>query len=241
MGMLTLSETWFAEGHVDFEYQQYRLLAYLKQVNRYFNENKLYPQLADLIFHYQNLVAFRENKKYLQEQFPQELTAVNLQKLQLIYQRMIEDDFLMEEIEKIIHFSTDQLKGTITNGTELYELIEQQMLIIPVGIIPLHIQEGYLFLNNGSQRETIVYEYRVSVFERQQEKFRGIHVQYFEKWPRNLVNTHESIKRELIYRRKDWPNPAVYAIESGLTLPVDETLLPIAKRTLIKYITDSAA
>ena len=233
---MTLSETWFAEGHVDFEYQQYRLLAYLKQVNRYFNENKLYPQLADLIFHYQNMVAFRENKTYLQEQFPQELTAINLQKLQLIYQRMIEDSFLMEELERIIQYATGQLRGTITSGTELYEWIEQQIQIVPVGIIPLHIQEGYLFLYNGAQRDTIVYEYRVSVFEQQHEKFRGIHVQQLDCWPRNLVNTPESIKRELIHRRKEWPNPAVYAVECPLTLPVDETLLPIAKRSLIKYI-----
>jgi hypothetical protein len=49
------------------------LLAYLQEVNKCFNENKLYPQLADVIFHYNNLVAFRENKKYLQEQFPKKL------------------------------------------------------------------------------------------------------------------------------------------------------------------------
>ena len=61
--MKSLSETWFAEGYIDFELKKYTLLAYLQEVNRYFNENKLYPQLADVIFHYNNIVAFRENKK----------------------------------------------------------------------------------------------------------------------------------------------------------------------------------
>ena len=71
--MKQLSETWFAEGYIDFELKKYTLLTYLQQINKYFNENKLYPQLSDLIFHYNNLVAFRENKKYLQEHFPKKI------------------------------------------------------------------------------------------------------------------------------------------------------------------------
>ncbi len=59
---MKLSETWFVEGYIDFEMQQYRLLAYLKYVNQLFDETKLYPQLSDVIFHYQNLEAFRANK-----------------------------------------------------------------------------------------------------------------------------------------------------------------------------------
>ena len=67
--MKTLSHTWFAEGYIDFELKKYTLLAYLQEVNRYFTESKLYPQLADIIFHYNNVVAFKKNKQYLQEQF----------------------------------------------------------------------------------------------------------------------------------------------------------------------------
>jgi hypothetical protein len=74
--MKTLSETWFAEGFIDFELKKYTLLAYLQQVNKYFNETKLYPQLSDVIFHYNNLQALKENKKYLQEQFPKKLTGI---------------------------------------------------------------------------------------------------------------------------------------------------------------------
>ena len=101
--MKTLSETWFAEGYIDFELKKYTLLAYLQEIGNYFNESKLYPQLSELIFHYNNLVAFRENKKYLQEQFPKKLTGIQLEKLQTLYEQMIADDELMEELESIIH------------------------------------------------------------------------------------------------------------------------------------------
>ena len=38
------------EGYIDFKLKKYTLLAHLQQVNGFFNENKFYPQLADVIF-----------------------------------------------------------------------------------------------------------------------------------------------------------------------------------------------
>src|ERR1700759_4163089 len=135
--MKQLSDTWFAEGYIDFELKKYMLLAYLQQVNKYFNENKLYPQLADVIFHYNNLVAFRENKKFLQEHFPKKLTGVQMEKLQLLYQQMIGDTDLMKELEDIINYSTTTIKNTIRSGAEIYEHIENNLVISPIGLVPL--------------------------------------------------------------------------------------------------------
>lgn len=239
--MKTLSETWFADGYIDFELKKYTLLAYLQEVNKYFDENKLYPQLADVIFHYNNLVAFRENKKYLQEQFPKKLSAIQLEKLQMLYEQMIDDGELMQELEEIINYAAGKIKNTITNGTEIYEFVENQLNIFPVGIVPLEINEGYFFLAEGNFNQTRVYQYRLSFFRKQDEKYRSIKTEYVDKWQRNIVNTYENIKAELIRRKKDFPNPAVYCIETDLVFPIDETLLPIAKRSLVRYISGNAA
>lgn len=234
--MKTLSETWFADGYIDFELKKYTLLAYLQEVNKYFTESKLYPQLADVIFHYNNLVAFRENKKYLQEQFPKKLTGIQLEKLQLLYEQMIEDDELMQELETIIHYSIDTMKSTISNGTEIYEMVEQSISISPVGIIPLDTREGYLFLRNKNEKQTKVYQYRLSFFERHDSQYRTLKTSYVDSWISNFVNTYETIKGELIRNQSDFPNPAVYSIETDLSYPVDETFLPIAKRSFVKFL-----
>ena len=139
--MKSLSETWFAEGYIDFELKKYTLLAYLQQVNKYFNQNKLYPQLADIVFHYNNIVSFRENRKFLQEHFPKQLTEINMQKLQVVYERMIEDNELMKELEEIIHYSEQKIKTTIQNGTEIYEFVEAKLNIEPVGLILLTLMK----------------------------------------------------------------------------------------------------
>jgi hypothetical protein len=238
--MKQLSETWFAEGYIDFELKKYTLLSYLQEINKYFNENKLYPQLADLIFHYNNLVAFRENKKYLQEHFPKKLTGLQIEKLQVLYEQMIDDNDLMQELEEIINYSAGEMKTTISNGTEIYEFVEDKLTIIPIGLVPLDIQEGYFFLSSGQSKATRVYHYRLSIFEKHDEKFRSMKTAFLDQWQRSMVNTYENIKYELLKTRDDLPNPAVYSIETDLSFPVEETLLPIAKRSLVKYISQAA-
>ena len=239
--MKSLSETWFAEGYIDFELKKYTLLAYLKEINKYFHESKLYPQLSDIIFHFNNLIAFRENKKFLQEHFPKKLTGIQMEKLQMLYQQMIEDDELMQELEAIINYSAGEMKGTINNGVEIYEMVEDKIIINPIGIIPLDTKEGYFFLNTTSQKQTLVYHYRLSLFEKHDEKYRSIKTAYVNSWDKNFVNTFESIKSELIKYRHQLPHPAVYSIQIELGFPVEETLLPVAKRSLVKFIAATAA
>ncbi len=238
--MKTLSETWFADGYIDFELKKYTLLAYLQEINKYFNENKLYPQLADIIFHYNNIAAFRENKKFLQEQFPKKLTGIQIEKLQVLFEQMIEDDELMKQLEEIIHYAAGKMKKAITDGTEIYEFVENKLTIFPVGLIPLEINEGYFFLSEGRYSDTCVYQYRLSFFEKHDEQYRSIRTDFINTWERSVVNTYENIKAELIKVKKDFPNPAVYSIETPLKFPVEETLLPIAKRSLVRYITKAA-
>jgi len=238
--MKTLSETWFADGYIDFELKKYTLLAYLQEVNQYFTENKLYPQLGEVIFHYNNLVAFRENKKYLQEHFPKKLNGIQLERLQVLYEQMIEDDELMRELESIINYSATKMQKAISSGTEIYEFVEEKLNIFPVGLVPLDTNEGYFFLSDGSYRNTRVYQYRLSFFEKHDEKYRAIRTEYVNQWEKNIVNTYENIKAELLRLSKGLPNPAVYSIETDLAFPIDETLLPIAKRTLVRYISNAA-
>ncbi len=239
--MKQLSETWFAEGRIDFELKKYTLLAYLKEVSACFNENRLYPQLTDVIFHYHNIVSFRENKKYLQEHFPKKLTGIKLEQLQLLYERMIEDDELMQELEEIIHYSAGAIRNIIEEGTELYEFVQDKLTIAPVGLVPLDTQEGYFFLTSGHTHSTIVYRYRLSIFEKHDERFRAMRTTQIDERRTSIGTTYEQLKSELIRYRRELPNPAVYVIETDLQFPVHETLLPIAKRSLVRFLSQDAA
>lgn len=238
---MVLSETWFMEGYVDFELQKYRLLAYLQEVNKYFNESKLYPQLADVIFHHNNLLAFRENKKLLQGQFPKRIDQVDIRNLEVVYEEMLADDEVMKELETITQFAAERMRSTIENGAEIYEFVEKQTRLEPVGIVPLYKNEGYLLIKYGTHPAIKAYGYSLTLFEHKDARYKGIKMQYVDSWQKSITNTYENIKREIIRSIPVLPNPAVYCIESELAIPFEETLLPIAKRMLVKELSTHAA
>ncbi len=238
--MKSLSKNWISEQHIDFEYKKYILLAYLQHVSEDFTENKLYPSLSELVEHYRSLILLKENKKNIFEKFPDRVAGTDWEQFRIIYEKVVEDDEIMQEIESIIDFSLPQMEMYLKEGKKIYDFIEEHLKVFPVGIVPLSNNFGYLFLKIKTNAETKVYEYQVTIFENPEERFRGIHMNYLASYEKSLTNTFESIKSDLIQSYRAYANPATFVIESDLVIPFEETFLPIAKRTLVKTIAGMA-
>jgi hypothetical protein len=234
--MKTLDKNWITENIIDFEYKKYLLLAYLQEVSSQFEEQKLYPALSDLIFHYRNLIRLRESKNMLFESFPERMVKPDLEQFKITYEKMVGDDEIMHEIEQIINYSIPKIEYQLSDGKKIYDFVEEHLHISPVGILPLHPSEGYLMLKNAGENETRVYEYQITIFDNPNERLRGIHVNYISSYGKSLINTAEAIKSDIIRQHKKMPNPATYVIETDIKLPFMETFLPIAKRILVKYV-----
>ncbi|MEO6979624.1 MAG: hypothetical protein ABI113_14635 [Mucilaginibacter sp.] len=238
--MKSLGINWFIEAPIDFEYKKYILLDYLQEINRYFDKSKLYPNLTDLIFHYNNLLYFKKNKSMLQQAFPQRLTQADIAAVKLTYQKIVDDDSSMREIEQIIAYAMQKMDPAIQTGKEIYDFVEGQLNIDPVGIVPLQPFSGYFSLRNGRERTNFIYEYQITIFENKDDKYRGININFIDTYEESILNTPESLKLNLIRRNQYMPNPAVYYVQSDITFPLEQTLLPVAKRSLVKYISRAA-
>ena len=234
--MNTLSVNWLTEGLIDFEYKKYLLLGYLEGVKAEFKEKRLYPVLSDLVLHYNNILQVKEKKKLVYEQFPQRISRADFQKLELVYQKIVEDDETMREIEEIVTFATPKIDFALQSGKEIYDFIESHLEISPVGITPIYRDAGYLFLDEYPGQETRVYEYQMSFFENNFETYRGLNTRYIDTIRRGLTYTHETIKFNLVRQNTKLPNPATFVIAAKVPCPFDQSLLPIAKRTLVKYV-----
>lgn len=238
--MNSLGINWFIEGAIDFEHKKYILLGYLKEINRHFDKSRLYPNLADLIFHYNNLLEFKNNKSVLQQAFPHRLTKADIEAVKLTYKKIVQDDSSMQEIERIITYSLNKMDPAIQTGKEIYDFVESRLNINPVGLVPLLPYHGYFSLRNGDQRTNFVYEYQFTIFEGKDDKYRGIDIQLVETYEQSIVNTPEAFKLSLIKKHRHLPNPAVYYVQSDISFPLEQTLLPVAKRSLVKYISHAA-
>jgi len=236
----SLGLNWFIEGSLDFEHKKYVLLDYLQEINRHFDKSKLYPNLTDLVFHYNNLLDFKQNKAVLQQAFPQRLTKADIDAVKLTYKKIVEDDSSMQEIERIITYAMVKMNPAIQIGKEIYDFVESRLNIDPVGLVPLMPYHGYFSLRNGNDKTNWIYEYQLSIFENKNDEFRGINIQFIDTYQQSITNTPESIKLNLINQRKHLPNPAVYYVQSDINFPLEQTLLPVAKRSLVKYIMKAA-
>ena len=234
--MRSLNPNWLTEGIIDFEYKKYLLLAYLQFVGKQFNENRLYPFMADLVEHYNNVVSIKNKKEMVSSRFPKKLSKLDFEKFKLKYEQLLEDDKFLAEIEEILDFAIPQMQVHLDEGKEIYDFIEDQLEIYPVGVQPLKSHEGYMFLRSGNTTDTEIYEYSITLFENAREKYRGIKTEYITKYQVSLSNTFEHIKRDLLKVSNKFANPATFAVECDISIPLVETFLPIAKRCIVRRI-----
>jgi hypothetical protein len=238
--MERLNKDWLTQGLIDFEYKKYVLLAYLKTVKNSFDRVELYPFMADLVFHYRNLMALKENKTLIRESFPKELSMEEFKNLELNYRAIIADDAVMNELESIIDFAIPQIQDSLKEGSVIYEFVESKCEISPVGVTPLFANEGYLFVTQPPEKETNIYRYQVSIYEDSQEQLRSLNTRFVESFNKQPFYTYENLKLDLIRKYQDMPNPAAYLVLSKIKVPYVETLMPVAKRLFVKHLSKPA-
>jgi len=236
--MFKLSENWLTEGWMDFEYKQYILLAYLKDIHELFSQKILYPPFAELIEHYRNLLKIKENLKKIKDA-DKELVGIDWKNMSLIYSKINEknDEDVLEEI---IDFSIPEMEKEIIHGKSVYDDVEQHLKYATVGVMPLNKNLGYFFVQDYPSPNFLVYKYEVSsIYQTENSQtipYKTLKTEYISTYTLGLSNSLTSIKREIIKQYPDLPNPAVYSFFPNQTASLEHTVLPIIKRVLLKLV-----
>lgn len=121
-------------------------------------------------------------------------------------------------------------------GKELYQTVEDGLQIEPIGLVPLVCDQGYRFLQTRSRVDARIYECRITVFESHETVHRGIRATYLRDFRPTLAKTFESRKLNLIRSLKHLLNPATWLVSSQMDIPMEETSLHIAKRSLVPFL-----
>lgn len=233
--MGTLSENWLTENLMDFEYKKYVLLGYIQKVEEHFKEHKLYPDFAELIAHYKNLISIKNNTSSLENGFKKNIKGIDYQNLTLMYESSIDDDSL-NELKQIIAFSEPLLVEELKKGKYIFDYAEKHILTDHIGILPIYKKEGYFILYPYQSKQVQVYNYSLSKLNLLDQEVYGLNCNYFSTYPLTLGKPVDKIKMDIIDANPELPNPAVYLFKAKATLPNDETFLPIAKRLLYKTV-----
>lgn len=228
--MKNLGINWITEYTTDIEYKKYLLLAYLNSVEQEYKQSKLFPCFSDVLFHYRNLVSLKEKQEFFKEHLPKKMSGVDFENLQLIYERLKETDNSLLEVEQLIDFSIPKFQFYWEQGKTIFDLVEHDLSINPVGIIPIDTTLGYLIFDTEKSKEKKVYEYSISLIEDPNENYRLMKTQFIKSYYNRISDTYFSIKSDMLKLKNSIANPSVYSIQSKISYPFEETILPITKR-----------
>lgn len=238
--MEKLTKNWITDGLIDAEYKRYIMLAYLKTVAEQFRENRLYPCLAEVVSHHENLLLIRRSQQALQSVFPREMKGVNLKDQKLEYISLLPETEEMKHIQEIVDQALPAFQHILEQGRSIYDFVESQLDIEPVGISPLYKSEGYVLLHDAHIKDISIYRYKLSRIARSDGKYSTLETKFLGRKVKSLGLSFEEVKRELIEQHPDLPNPACFKVETDLRFPLIETYLPVSKRMLMRALMEAA-
>lgn len=234
--MEKLADDWITKGTLDFEYKKYILLAYLQHVGKSFEQHKLYPSFADLIMHYKNASHLKAGKQKLWKSFPKELTKLDLKNFRMFFESKVAEDDQLKELEDIVDFAMNKLQNQIVVGKDIFDEVEKQLIIEPVGVKALEDNEGLLLIDPQYDPFYHIYQYRISIFEAAEEKVRGLQTVFIDKIRKSIGTTLEQLKIQVLKNIQLVSNYSAFRVVAMQPYPYEETLLPIVKRSFSGYL-----
>ncbi|MDQ6477354.1 hypothetical protein [Dyadobacter sp. LHD-138] len=232
--MTKLHDDWLTEGIFDFEYKKYVLLDYLQHINGEFTSNRLYPSLQDLKLHLETCTLLQSNKNAIRNSFPKTLKGLDMSAAKLVYEDTLYDDVYLSELNDILDFAIPRFSQTMNEGVDRFSEVGENIKISPVGIVPLRTEEGYLFFLNSYERMVTIFRYQLALYNEMRERY--LKTVLIDSVRTSIGTTIEQIKIDLTRKFQAWPNPATYVVESKYDYPLEETLLPVVQRLMVKQM-----
>jgi hypothetical protein len=229
-------ENWLADGVIDSEYKQFVLLAWLQRVRSEYDAARLYPALSESIEAHRKLSELSMVQKALDARSDGDVTGIDWKKMQLTKAASSEHPELRNYLNELIAFALPRIEESIDEGKALYNWVEEHVEFDPVGVVPLYKNEGYLLILESDDTGVLAFRYRKSKLEFEQSIAHQLEFELVDQTKRSFSTTLAQVKLNLIKRFNDLPNPATFLFRSKLGFPLSETLLPIAKRRLLREL-----
>lgn len=234
---MSLTLQTFLSAGKDFEASRYRILEGLRRVRQEFTHNRIYPTLSELMELYVTLRTITDNSSTLRDQLPGRITGIDLQQQRVIYQNeSFNNDDLMA-VEELIRWAMPLIHRTIEEGQTIFNFVDEHLTLEHVGLLPSYVEEGYLLVPELQRGLLHVIQYEVSIFTSNNQRYRNLRTVTVKTVSLNDVGmSAASLKMLLMAENRSLPNPATYVFQTDLDFPFAETMLPVAKRKLLRRL-----
>lgn len=227
----------FTSAVHDYERAQYQILSELQHARKAFAQNRIYPHLGALIHLYGTLQTIVQQSESLKDALPGRIKEVDLETQAVVYEKPELSRDQMRVVEELIHWALPHIQAAIEEGRTIYEFVEDNLHLEEVGLVPSYVQEGYLLLPDFEAGQVHILQYSLSIFTGTDERFRSLKTTHLRSVPHSAVRfSPRSLKLALMEENRELPNPATYYFETDLDFPFEPTMLPVAKRKLMRHL-----
>ena len=225
--MTALSLDLFAAA-ADPEAARYRVLSSLQQARRQFQRYRVYPHLGHLADVHAGLRALLSNADRVERSGAGPAIGVDWDEGRIVHAQPAAPLGV-----DLARWALPLVEETVEEGRALYEFAAAHAELAAVGLVPPYRAEGYLVFRADDAIRAL--RYRISALTGRDGRYRSLETSPVEVVHDPLV-TPQAWKTTLAASAPDLPSPATFRLDADLDLPVDETLLPVAKRKLLGLV-----
>jgi hypothetical protein len=227
----------FLAAGQDYESTQYRIMSGLQEIQKAFSNNEIYPHLGELVGLHNSLQQMVQQLRSFKDVLPKNITGIDLEAKRIIYEQVNLGGGQVDFIEEIIDWALPHIQAAIEEGRAIFEFVEESLYLEEVGIMPSFVEEGYLFMPDFRLGQLHILRYDLSIFTQADERYRTLKTAHIKSIPvGGVLPSPQSIKLALLEENRQLPNPATYFFGTELDFPFEQTMLPVAKRKLMRYL-----
>lgn len=222
----------------DNELSQYLVLGSLQKYYQQLHRNRLYPALTELLEIGKLLGEIVGQRSQLEKMFPQKNDNTAMTDSVGTSIKETPPDTDMDKVFDFINWAYPKIMEAVSEGKAIYSFVKQNLKIEEIGLLPIYKNEGYFLINDGRGEKVHIFRYEIPFISLDKNSSSAMKINPVKTYTMSEIQfiSPAAIKIELTREFTDLPNPAVYLFESELDFPFEETILPIARRRLLKKI-----
>lgn len=217
----------------DAEAAEYRIRAGLLEAHRAFVHNHVYPHLGDLIGLRRTLAALVDGADRVHEGLPGRVVGVDWEEGAVVHEKAELDGPPLLALE-LARWALPLVDAVIEEGRTLYEFVDAHAALEAVGLVPAYQREGFLLVPEPAGG-WLALRYAIGALTGAGGPYRAL-------WTSPVDVDLDPLappavwKEALVAACPELPTPAAFRVETDVPFPVEETVLPVAKRKLLRLV-----
>jgi len=232
-----LNPEWMFKEPIDFEYNKYTLLDYLKKCGKSFDKLEIYPDFVELSLHIANVQSLIKENVFLltDKKFESCDDEILLRELYPKSPREITEEE-ETELEKTLKFSNMKLYDAFNVGKSVWSVAYDSVVVSLKKNKDAVVGAGFVVFHQKEENKIFVWEFQLKKPKKIDQNYKlylnKIHEGLHEEETLNTIIETKSKWKEVDFVKK----LPVFEVKCEKDLPLEQTIIPMMKRKIMSFI-----